>query len=421
MSKGYLDKQGLAQLWSKIKKYIADRDIKVATPVGGSITWYGPESTIPSDWMREDGRSLNKNEYPDLFAVIGYTYGGSGENFNLPNSKGRVVVHLDESDNDFKTLGSKYGWKNYTLTEDEMPSHSHNVEDGNYQGVIHEKRKVLVSDTNGDFSNKSGWVNGYPYIKFTGGSQAHPNTQLSIIAYKIIKVKEDAASKNVRLLDDALSNLQGLVDAQLPLLTELWTNRLTDNGICKLKPGADWNTCCENKTGFFMGANMTHAPLDSADWFYVINIVHNSLYHKQIAYHFFSNRTFQRFMNNGVWSGWVSNNPGNGNVMTATTLWENYNGADEAYTGRNLTEFKKVEVEVWVSHRYHTISFYPAAANYKEFEIVEWGSQMRYQVMVYVNVTGVYISSRKEKKQGEFGWDNTTGIGKICRIIGYTW
>lgn len=36
-------------------------------------------------YMYCDGRSLNKAAYSELFARIGYTYGGSGDNFNLPN------------------------------------------------------------------------------------------------------------------------------------------------------------------------------------------------------------------------------------------------------------------------------------------------------------------------------------------------
>jgi hypothetical protein len=37
------------------------------------------------EWRRCDGASLNRITYSELFARIGYTYGGSGDNFNLPN------------------------------------------------------------------------------------------------------------------------------------------------------------------------------------------------------------------------------------------------------------------------------------------------------------------------------------------------
>ena len=39
-----------------------------------------------------NGQSLSKNSFPDLFAVIGYTYGGSGANFNLPDYRNRKLT-----------------------------------------------------------------------------------------------------------------------------------------------------------------------------------------------------------------------------------------------------------------------------------------------------------------------------------------
>ena len=39
----------------------------------------------PRDWMECEGQSLSVSSYSDLFDVIGYTFGGSNELFNLPN------------------------------------------------------------------------------------------------------------------------------------------------------------------------------------------------------------------------------------------------------------------------------------------------------------------------------------------------
>ena len=39
-------------------------------------------------WMLCDGRSLECAQYPELFAVLGYTYGGSGNTFNIPDYRG---------------------------------------------------------------------------------------------------------------------------------------------------------------------------------------------------------------------------------------------------------------------------------------------------------------------------------------------
>lgn len=202
MAKNYLDKEGLAYLWNKIKNYIKDKDIRTATPVGGSIDWYGPESTIPSDWMREDGRSLSKTQYPELFAIIGYTYGGSGDNFNIPNSKGRVNVHLNESDTEFNTLAKLYGSKTHTLTVAQLPAHEHGFEGYIYKDPEGGYDKVLI------YGRPQGSAYTNWGTKSTGDNQPHNNIQPSIVSYKIIKVKEDAASRDLRLLDDKITEME---------------------------------------------------------------------------------------------------------------------------------------------------------------------------------------------------------------------
>ena len=53
-------------------------------PIGAYIN-YPTQRVIPAGFLIADGRSLKKSEYPELFNVLGYVYGGSGENFNLPN------------------------------------------------------------------------------------------------------------------------------------------------------------------------------------------------------------------------------------------------------------------------------------------------------------------------------------------------
>ena len=49
--------------------------------------------TEKEGWLLCDGSSYSTTDYPDLFAVIQYTYGGSGDNFNVPNYQG-MFLHL---------------------------------------------------------------------------------------------------------------------------------------------------------------------------------------------------------------------------------------------------------------------------------------------------------------------------------------
>jgi microcystin-dependent protein len=55
----------------------------------GDITLWSVVIPAPSGWELCEGQSLDTAVYPDLFAVIGYTYGGSGSTFNLPDLRGR--------------------------------------------------------------------------------------------------------------------------------------------------------------------------------------------------------------------------------------------------------------------------------------------------------------------------------------------
>jgi microcystin-dependent protein len=71
-----------------------------------------------------------------LFGVIGYTYGGSGSNFTIPNLQNRVPVGKG-ADAEFDTLGETGGAKTHTLTTAEMPSHTHVQDSHNHTQNSH--------------------------------------------------------------------------------------------------------------------------------------------------------------------------------------------------------------------------------------------------------------------------------------------
>jgi len=76
-------------------------------PVGAVIAFAGPvsASTDPSPpggssvedlgWMVCDGRELQTAIYPQLFVVLRYLYGGSGNSFRLPDYRGYFLRGLD--------------------------------------------------------------------------------------------------------------------------------------------------------------------------------------------------------------------------------------------------------------------------------------------------------------------------------------
>ena len=65
-------------------KFALKTELTDGLPIGAYLS-YPSQKTIPAGFLIADGESLKKAEYTELFDVIGYTYGGGGDNFNLPN------------------------------------------------------------------------------------------------------------------------------------------------------------------------------------------------------------------------------------------------------------------------------------------------------------------------------------------------
>lgn len=93
-------------------------------PVGVSMEWY--TSTPPTNWLICDGSMLDISEYPELFAVLGTTFGGDGTtDFALPDRRGRFGVGYSSTDTDFAKIGRVGGSKEHTLTVSELATHTH--------------------------------------------------------------------------------------------------------------------------------------------------------------------------------------------------------------------------------------------------------------------------------------------------------
>lgn len=87
----------------------------IQAPVG-TITAFGG-STAPTGWLICDGASLLITDFPDLYNVIGTSYGtGGAGTFNLPDLRGKIPFGLNASDADFQNLGQTGGTKDSTHT-----------------------------------------------------------------------------------------------------------------------------------------------------------------------------------------------------------------------------------------------------------------------------------------------------------------
>lgn len=142
-------------------------------PVGAVI--YGGWSSAPDGFLDCDGSSYNTADYPELFAAIGYVWGGVGSNFNVPDLRDRVAVGVSPT----IPLGTTGGAKTHTLLASEIPSHNHSI-----PGTLTTLNEIPVGTTPVLTPNVVSSVTGN-----TGGGGAHNNMQpyaglRAVIAYR---------------------------------------------------------------------------------------------------------------------------------------------------------------------------------------------------------------------------------------------
>ena len=132
----------------------------------------------PAGWMFCDGTVLAISEYTTLFQLIGTTYGGDGQStFNLPDLRSRVPIHLGTGGGGSFTIGQSAGAELITLTQNQIPAHSHVPQASSETGTLTSPAgAVWASSTNLPYSaNAPTAALNAAAIGTTGGSQPHDN------------------------------------------------------------------------------------------------------------------------------------------------------------------------------------------------------------------------------------------------------
>lgn len=78
-------------------------------------------ATIPAGFLLCDGSTFITTDYPELFDVIGYSFGGSGTDFLVPNLVDRTII----GSSGVFAFGDVGGETLVTLDASEMPIHTH--------------------------------------------------------------------------------------------------------------------------------------------------------------------------------------------------------------------------------------------------------------------------------------------------------
>ena len=156
--------------------YVGDTE-----PTDSSVKcWISPSGKI-------DLSSLWDQIYPvgSIYLSVNATnpsvlFGGTWEQL-----KGKFLVGVDSSDTDFETSGKTGGEKTHTLTVDEIPSHTHDMDDAVYGD--YKNRLGIRGDGGGGKGLIPSMMQTTGYSRYiptnTGGGQAHNNMPPYLAVY----------------------------------------------------------------------------------------------------------------------------------------------------------------------------------------------------------------------------------------------
>lgn len=188
-------------------------------PVGVVEAFAG--SNAPNGWLICDGSQVSRALFPELFSVIGTTY-GSGDGFTtftLPDLRGRTIAGKDGVNNmnngptnrltsshfgaSGTALGNSGGNEAHTLTTAQLAAHSHGVNDPSHrhgpsggEGMNRYWQSSTgagaVVQAGGSYQGNNsiiytGWASTGISIQNNGSGNAHNNTQPTMILNYIIK------------------------------------------------------------------------------------------------------------------------------------------------------------------------------------------------------------------------------------------
>ena len=145
----------------------------------------------PRGWAFCDGQLLPIAQNTALFSLIGTTYGGDGRTTTaLPNLEGRSPMHPGRGPGlTDRRLGQRGGVEQVTLTEAEIPNHSHSLMAANAPAEQREPlNNSLARSINGTIYRNGGTLVSMAEqaLPSAGGSQGHNNMQPFLVMNFII-------------------------------------------------------------------------------------------------------------------------------------------------------------------------------------------------------------------------------------------
>jgi microcystin-dependent protein len=173
--------------WLGFSRVVTNREIEdringiSGVPVGSIQMWAGNAGNIPNGYALCNGSFMSIGDYPELYAVVGGTYGISGNSFRIPDLQGKFVVGYNINREDYNQAGKTGGADFVSLTINQIPPHAHRV-----------KAEGASGSGEGDRHRIADWTSDSVDIKTSetiGGGQLHENRPPYFVLAYIIKTK----------------------------------------------------------------------------------------------------------------------------------------------------------------------------------------------------------------------------------------
>jgi microcystin-dependent protein len=157
------------------------------------IPW--SSASLPSGFLECNGQSVSTSTYAALFAVIGYTYGGAGASFLLPDLSDRCCISKSNTQAITTTGGANTvtptgnataSLSNTVLTTGEIPSHDHSYllcmsGGGNVPGGAQANTSNMATATGGQAGSGQGHGHTVSSVAFAGSSTSILQPYLTLI------------------------------------------------------------------------------------------------------------------------------------------------------------------------------------------------------------------------------------------------